>query len=288
MRKKIWHIVFVLFISASVVTPSIAADCESKKQALKVERDFKKKREMLGRMIVECPDDAVVNYKYALSLERFRKYDKALAYYQKAILLNPHLGKAYVGMGDVFMYQGALDESIDAYRAAVERMPEDRRSASRLILLEIKRKALEGGVVSVGECVEVMANRGKISSNMPLLLTGPALQYKIAFVNDTSELLPMGIRQLAEIGQAMQSNALKDVRFEISTYVDSSHGTSLAAVELSKIRVEMIKEQLATNFLINPNRIDIVWYGDSQPLEFGRYTGARSLNNRVEFRRLFD
>ena len=108
MRKKIWHIVFVLFISGCVVTPSMAADCKSKKQALKVERDLKKKRKMLGRLIVECPDDAIVNYKYALSLERFRKYDKALAYYQKAVMLNPYLGKAYVGIGDVSMYQDRL------------------------------------------------------------------------------------------------------------------------------------------------------------------------------------
>ncbi len=288
MRKKIWHIVFVLFISGCVVTPSMAADCKSKKQALKVERDLKKKRKMLGRLIVECPDDAIVNYKYALSLERFRKYDKALAYYQKAVMLNPYLGKAYVGIGDVSMYQGALDKSIEAYRIAVKHMPEDRRSVSRLTRLEIKRKALEGDAVSVEECVEVMDNRGKISSNMPLLLTGPALQYKIAFVNDTSQLLPMGIRQLAAIGQAIQSDALKGARFEISTYVDSTHRTSLEAVELSKVRAETIKEQLVSNFSINPNRIDVVWYGDTQPLEFGRYTGARSLNNRVEFRRLFE
>ncbi len=288
MIKKIWHIIFVLFICICVVTPSMAADCQSKKKALKLERDLKKKRKMLAMLIVECPDDAMVNYKYALSLERFRKYDKALSYYQKAVSLNPKMGKAYIGVGDVYMYQGGLDEAIDAYRRAVQLMPDDRRSASRLGRLEVKRKALDGGVVSVGELVKVMDHRGKISSNMPLLLTGPVLQYKIAFVKDSSQLLPTGIRQLAAIGQAMQNDALKFVRFEIATYADSSYGSSKAAVELSKSRAQMIKDQLVSNFMINPSRIDVLWYGDSQPLDFGNYTGASSLNNRVEFKRLLE
>lgn len=288
MKKNIWHILIALIISVCVAAPSMAVDCKALKNTLKTERDLKKKRQLLGNLIIQCPEDPQVNYKYALSLERFRKYDKALGYYQKAVLLNPQMGKAYAGMGDVYIYLGSLNEAIAAYTNAKRLMPQSDRTSSRLARLEIKKKALSGGIVSVGEFIQLMDHRGKISSNMPLLLTGPALQYKVAFVNNTSQLRPTGIRQLAAIGQAMQDDALKYIQFEISTYVDSSYPSPVVALEESKKRVDMIKDQLVTNFLIAPDRIKVAWYGDNQPLETGDFTGARSLNSRVEFKRLFE
>ncbi len=288
MTKTIWHILFALLLSVCVAAPSLAAECETLKKAMKAERNLKQKRKLLSNLIIQCPEDAQVNYKYALSLERYRKYDKALGYYQKAVLLNPQMGKAYAGMGDVYIYRGLLDDAIVAYNNASRLMPQSDRTGSRLARLEVKRKALAGGIVSVGEFVQVMDHRGKISSNMTLLLTGPVLQYNVAFVEATKQLLPTGIRQLAAVGQAMQDDALKFVRFEIATYVDSVYPTPQAALEVSESRAVMIKDQLVTNFLIDPDRIDVVWYGDNQPLEISSSVGAQSLNSRVEFRRLFE
>jgi len=284
MKGNFRQFFFVFLLSLCVASPSLAADCKSLKKALKAERNLKQKRKMLGNLIIQCPEDPVINYKYALSLERFRKYDKALGYYQKAVLLNPKMGKAHAGMGDVYIYLGMLDDSIDAYRIAKQLMPQSERVGGRLARLEIKRKALAGGIVSVGEFIQVMDHRGKISSNMPLLLTGPALQYNVAFVHNTEQLRPTGIRQLAAIGQAMQNDALKFVRFEISTYVDDSYDSPQQALAASEKRVHMIKDQLVANFLIDPERIEISWYGENQPLEVGH----QSLNSRVEFKRLFD
>ncbi len=288
MKKTICHVSLAFIISLCVAAPSLAADCDSLKKAVKTERSMKKKRKLLSNLIIQCPEDAQVNYKYALSLERFRKYDKALGYYQKAVLLNPQMGKAYAGMGDIYMYRGLLDDAIEAYGNAKRLMPQSDRTSSRLARLEIKRKALAGGIVSVGEFVKVMDHRGKISSSMPLLLTGPVIQYNVAFMESTSQLLPTGIRQLAAIGQAMQDDALKFVSFEISTYVDSAYPTSMAALEASEKRVVMIKDQLVTNFLIAPERIEIAWYGDNQPLEINSSAGSQALNSRVEFKRLLE
>ncbi len=248
---------------------------------------MKKKRTMLADAIKQCPEDPVFNYKHALSLERFRKYDKALSYYQKAALYNPKMGKAYVGMGDVYIYQGLLDKSIEAYKTAVQLMPGDERSKNRLARLKAKRKALEGGVLTVGEVITVMDHRGKIPTNMPLLLTGPVLQYRIAFVEDSNELLPTGIRQVAGLGQALQNEALKDVRFEIATHIESNV-SSLAALENSKLRAQMLVDQLVANFQINPKRLDIVWHGDTLPLESSELVGGQSLTERVEFKRIIE
>jgi len=288
MKKTIWHVLFAFIFSIIVATPSLAADCKNLKKAVKAERNLKKKRKLLSNLIIQCPEDAQVNYKYALSLERFRKYDKALGHYQKAVLLNPQMGKAYAGMGDIYIYRGLLDDAIEAYNNAKRLMPQSDRTGSRLARLEIKRKALAGGIVSVGEFVQVMDHRGKISSSIPVLLTGPVIQYNIAFMENTNQLLPTGIRQLAAVGQGMQDDALKSVRFEISTYVDSIYPTPVAALEASEKRVTMIKDQLVTNFLIAPERIEVAWYGDNQPLEISSSAGTQTLNSRVEFKRLLE
>ena len=166
-------------------------------------------------------------------------------------------------------------------------MPGNERFEGRYSRLVIKRKALRGEVLSVGEFIRVMDHRGKISSNMSLLLTGPALQYRIAFVRGGATLLPTGIRQLGAVGQAMQNDSVKHVRFEISVHVDSG-SLSLTALENSKARAEMIKDQLITNFLIDPKRLVVSWYGDAQPLETGNLSGDISANERVEFKRIIE
>ncbi len=194
------------------------------------------------------------------------------------------MAKAHAGMGDVYIYLGLLDEAIDAYKKAVTFMPENDRYEGRYSRLVIKRKALRGEVLSVGDIIRVMDHRGKISSNMSLLLTGPALQYHVAFVEGSDTLQPTGIRQLGAVGQAMQNDAIRHVRFEISVHVDSS----LGALEDSKVRANMIKDQLVTNFQINPKRLDVKWYGDAQPLETGKLAGRVNANERVEITRIIE
>ncbi len=266
-------------------SPCVAADCEAVHQAFKQEHNPQKRRKLVAAAILKCPNDPIINYKYGLSLERFRQYEKALGYYQTAARLDPAMAKAYSGMGDVYVQLGLLDEAINAYSKAVAGMPESERFNRRLKCLVIKRKALHGEVLTVGEFIEVMYHRGKISSSMSLLLRGPALQYKMAFVGKSGVLLPTGVRQLAAIGQGIQNDALKDMRFEISTHV-AAGGTSLGALEDSKARAQMIKKQLVTNFKIDPNRIDITWYGDAQPLALESAGVMLDVSTRVEFRRV--
>ena len=287
MKIKTIHCVLVIFLCLTVTGPAFAADCMAIKKALKQERDIKKKRKMVVDAIAQCPDDPHINYKYALFLERFRKYEKALGYYQKAVLIDPKMAKAHAGMGDVYIYLGLLEESIGAYTTAVKFLPDNNRYESRLTRLLIKRKALLGEVVSVGEFIRVMDQRGKIPSNMSLLLTGPALQYKIAFVGNGDSLQPTGIRQLGAVGQAMQNDALSNVRFEISTHVKSAL-SPLAAQENSKLRAMMIRDQLIANFQIDPKRLEISWYGDAQPLEIKQSSGRIAVNERVEFKRIIN
>ncbi len=271
-----------LLVCLMVSTPVLAVDCNAIKKGIQAEKDLKKRRVKVAEAIVQCPEDPMLNYKYGLSLERFRQYDKALSYYQKAVRLDPDMGQAYAGMGDVYIYLGLLDESIEAYQKAVKLMPDNERSAGRLACLSIKRKALQGGVLTGVEFIKVMDRRGKISSHSPLHLTGPVLQYQIEFVGNSDKLLPTGIKQLGAVGQAMQNDAIGDLRFEIAVHV----APSAAAMAESKKRAETIKDQLVTNFGIDPKRLELTWYGDSQPLDNLNFIQGGSIKQRVEFRKI--
>ncbi len=287
MKIKIWHIFLVAFLCLAIGSPVLGADCKALKQAFKQERDLKKRRSMIADAIVQCPNDPDINYKYALSLERFRKYEKALGHYQKAVLFNPQMAKAHAGMGDVYTYLGQLDEAIAAYEEAVKVMPGNERYERRYARLVIKRKALRGEVISGSDFIKVMDQRGKISANASLLLTGPVLQYHIAFVDNSATLQDIGARQLAAIGQAMQNEAISDARFELSTHVSTTL-SPLSALEDSKVRANMIKDQLVTNYHIDPKRLEVRWYGDEQPLDAGNIVGAIAVTERVEIRRIVE
>lgn len=279
------QLLFIMTLILGLGSSVIAADCEAVHKAFQQEHNPQKRRKLIAAAILKCPNDPIVNYKYGLSQERFRKYEKALGYYKTAARLNPTMAKAYGGMGDVYVQLGLLDEAIKAYSKAVAGMPDSERFNRRLKCLVIKRKALHGEVLTAGEFIEVMYHRGKISSSMSLLLRGPALQYKMAFVGKSGVLLPTGVRQLAAVGQGIQNDALKGIRFEISTHV-AVGGTSLEALEDSKARAQMIKERLVTNFKIDPNRLEIAWYGDAQPLPLESAGVMLDVGTRVEFRRV--
>ncbi|MCF8057581.1 MAG: tetratricopeptide repeat protein [Desulfocapsa sp.] len=287
MKIKSWYLLLLIIPFLIPGTPALAVDCKAIKKSIPAEKDLRKRRALITEAVKKCPEDPLLNYKYGLTLERYRKYDKALSYYQKAALYDPQMGRAHVGMGDIYIFQGQLDKAVESYGIAAELMPDDSRTASKLARLRAKKKALEGGVLTVGEVLAVMDYRGKIATNTSLLLNGPVLQYKIDFVQYTNELTPIGIKQLAGIGQAFQNDALQHVRFEISTHMGLPL-SSKVALENSKLRAQMIKDQLVANFGIDPKRIEIIWHGDTMPLESNGLADEQSLNNRVEFKRILE
>lgn len=285
MKKYNWFVVFVFFLCMGVASSVLASNCSETRKALQQERNLQKKRKLISNAIIQCPQDPVINFTYALSLERFKKYEKALIHYQKAVAADPEMAQAYAGIGDIYIHLGLLDEAIAGYEKAVRYKPTSKRFKGRYSRLQIKQKALKGEVVSASEFIKVMDNKGKIPSGMSLLLTGPVLQYKIIFVEDTNVLDTIGNEQLYAVGQAIQNDALRKIRFEISTFVNSGFSSKLA-LEHSKVRANLIMEQLVINFQIDPKRLEVVWYGDTLPLDTGSLAGDVTTNERVEIRRI--
>jgi len=285
MNIKIWSGFLVTCLCLTIASPVLSADCTALKKAFKQERNLKQRRILIADAVSQCPDDPDINYKYGLSLERFREYEKALGHYQKAVIINPQMAKGHAGMGDVYIYLGLLDEAIAAYEKAIRNESGNKRYDGRYARLVIKRKALRGEVLTVSDFIKVMDNRRKISTNMSLFLLGPALQYHIAFVENSATLQDKGISQLMAIGKAMHNESLQRARFEISAHVSTAL-SSLTALEDSKVRAKMIKDHLVTNYQIDPKRLEVTWYGDEQPLVTGKIEGVSAVNERVEFKRI--
>ena len=86
----------------------------------------------------------------------------------------------------------------------------------------------------------------------------------------------------------MRNDALKETRYEIAVYATSSDMAPFAALEESKIRANTIKNQLVTNFFIDPGRLTFSWYGDKYMLQFEAGGVEYFVGDRVEFKRLIE
>lgn len=126
----------VLALSAllllSFSAPSFAADCLAFRKKIKQETDLLKRRELISEGLTNCPNDPVINFKYAYSLERFRKYQDALKHYQVATKLDPKYAKAYFGMGDMYLQLDRPHESVAAYQKGLALDPNAKRAARSL------------------------------------------------------------------------------------------------------------------------------------------------------------
>lgn len=121
---------------------AVAADCLAIRKKIKQETDLLKRREMISQGLTNCPNDPVINFKYAYSLERFRKYDEALKHYQVATKLDPKYAKAYFGMGDMYIQVGDPQASVAAYQKGLSIDPGDKRAARSLQKALAKAKAM--------------------------------------------------------------------------------------------------------------------------------------------------
>lgn len=104
---------------------SPAADCVRVRVDLKKLKGLVQRKEFLEKAILECAEDAEITYYYAYNMERLRRYDTALEYYQKVIELDPNFAKAYMGMGDMYNEHGELSQAIAAYEKGLSLDPEN-------------------------------------------------------------------------------------------------------------------------------------------------------------------
>jgi tetratricopeptide (TPR) repeat protein len=153
MNQRTFFVGSILTLSTllllSFTGAAVAADCLAIRKKIKQETDLLKRREMISQGLTNCPNDPVINFKYAYSLERFRKYDEALKHYQVATKLDPKYAKAYFGMGDMYIQKGDPQASVAAYQKGLAIDPGDKRAARSLQKALAKAKTMPATVKTV-------------------------------------------------------------------------------------------------------------------------------------------
>ena len=237
MRKTVWWMVIICFcICFTGPSPATAADCNAIKNQIKKERNLLKKRQLLNGALETCPQDAEVHYICAYTAERLRKYDKALSNYLKATEIDRDYAKAYFGLGDIYMVLGNAESAMHAYQSGLSLEPGNTRAKSSMELAQIKYKAASGSNITSEEFIRVM-EESKDEETTEGAIDGPLLRMQIHFYVASSQLTEKAVSQLEIVGQALESPALKEKKFEISGHTDDS-GTPETNMFLSKERAE--------------------------------------------------
>ncbi len=136
--KQITIAFTAIAISLSVVSTPMAADCETLIKNINNQRNFLLRKSMVEEGAKKCPDNAIMLFKYAFSLERFNRAEEAVKYYRKALELDPTMAKAYFGLGDVYQVLKEYGKAISAYKKGLEIDPTNVRAIKCRLKAEAK------------------------------------------------------------------------------------------------------------------------------------------------------
>lgn len=137
MNKKIVFLIKcgLVLVIAGFIFPEgnmLAADCKALRNQAKKTTSLLKKRDFLSDAVKMCPKDPYLNYDYAKTLERLRKYEEALKYYTIASRFQSTRAKAFFGMGDVFVVLSAPKKAVVAYEKGLAVDPKNKRAKQSL------------------------------------------------------------------------------------------------------------------------------------------------------------
>jgi len=103
---------------------------------------------------------------------------------------------------------------------------------------------------------------------------------KINFSSNHAWLLEESFDDLNEIIRILKENP--EIHIEVASHTDNI-GDEKTNLELSKLRSEAIFGYLTQTGNIDPDRIMLKWYGETQPIATNETPEGRSKNRRVEF-----
>jgi OmpA-OmpF porin, OOP family len=109
----------------------------------------------------------------------------------------------------------------------------------------------------------------------------PAVAITIQFATGSAELTPTAIRQLAPLGEALNTETLAPYRFRIEGHTDTV-GSAAFNQMLSGRRALAVRELLVRRYGVSPSRLEAVGYGDTQLLVPTPPETPEARNRRVQ------
>jgi outer membrane protein OmpA-like peptidoglycan-associated protein len=171
----------------------------------------------------------------------------------------------------------ATVDDLSAFIGQKVRADQAQHVALRRVPLEIVSPATANSLTKE-EFVEYYAVRTRSVTNASRGLA-------IRFDENKASLDPWGKRQLDAVGQGLQDPRLGSYKFAIEGYTDDI-GTADYNDQLSLSRAQTVRDYLAAQYRIKPERLSIKGYGKTRPAASGTSAQARAENRRVVIRRL--
>ncbi len=116
-------------------------------------------------------------------------------------------------------------------------------------------------------------------------ISKPKLDANILFHTNSADLTEQAKINLNEWGKSLTHPTLSESTFQIGGHTDDV-GPAVYNRDLSERRAEAVRAYLASTFQIEGERLEVKAFGEDAPLVENTDAEARSLNRRVEFRRL--
>jgi outer membrane protein OmpA-like peptidoglycan-associated protein len=109
---------------------------------------------------------------------------------------------------------------------------------------------------------------------------GPSVNLSVQFAKGSAELTASAMQTLNQLGQALSQPALAPYRFRIEGHTDTV-GSPAYNKALSDQRAAAVRNYLATNFKVDPSRLDAVGMGEEGLLVATPDQTAEPRNRRV-------
>ncbi len=322
--KIVFSVVSVFLFTGVFATEVAAGECDHIVAELRQIKGLIKRKAFLDEAVKGCADNYLVTYYYAYNFERRRKYDSALFYYNSAIALNPEYARSYFGLGDTYLALRENKQAVTALEKGLHLDPENiwakksLQKAREGLAVQAQQKAAavshekiikEEGVApppssttaetltSVKQAEKTIKaekdvtardfiDRMQVDLSTPLDARDLVVRMPVQFNPSSGDLTPQAMEQLdSVVCKALQSDELTKSKFEVGGHTDSS-GSFEYNMHLSRMRAHAVKKYLAESCGVEPDRLNVVYYGETRPLVPNISRENRRLNRRVEFRRV--
>lgn len=151
-------------------------------------------------------------------------------------------------------------------------------TASALPLLETKRYQAHQISRVVPNCVVPTTVIAPVPEVVPVLAEKVTIELEVLFETDKSVVQPEYYSKISEVAEFMAQYPNTVVTIEGHTDSRASEQYNQA---LSQRRVDAVKEVLIAQFGIDPERLNAIGYGESQPRATNDTVAGRQLNRRV-------
>jgi outer membrane protein OmpA-like peptidoglycan-associated protein len=203
----------------------------------------------------------------------------ALTSYRKAAgraLMPAEAGRAKYRVGQMLEKLGDLDGALRSYNDSSKNLSHPDIDAA----IERVKKELSESVVKASIIISALHDASTRSQSVE-----PSVDLYVNFDTDSDELTETGVKQVAELAQALSDPDFQADRFEIDGHTDK-RGSDEHNLALSARRAGRVRDALINQFKLQASRFDVKGLGKTRPIRPGTSDEDNRINRRVEVKLL--